>query len=82
MTGNWSTRFILGIALIAAPFVVFAGSLLMLAVAIEGRLDVGLLLPLFAAGFLLEVALGTVGVFFILTSPELRPWSREGPVEP
>lgn len=82
MAGNWSTRFTLGIVLIAAPFVVFAGSLLALAVAIEGRLGMALLLPLFAAGFVLEVALGTIGVFFILTSPELRPWSREAPVEP
>lgn len=82
MARGWSSRFTLGVALVGAPFVVFTLSLLALAVAVEGRLPIGLLLPLFAIGFVLEVALGTVGVFFILTSPELRPWEREVPVEP
>ena len=73
VVGGWSTRFSLGVALVGAPFVVFAGSLLVLAVAVDGRLSVGVLLPLFALGFVLEVVLGTAGVFLVLTSPELRP---------
>lgn len=81
MAGGWSRRFTLGVALVGAPFVVFAGTLLLLAVSVEGRLAVGVLLPLLAAGFVLEVVLGTVGVFLVLTSPELRPWSREEPLE-
>ncbi len=75
MVRGWSARFSLGVALVGAPFVVLAGSLGVLALATRGAVPARLVLPLFAAGLVLEVVLGTVGVFFILTSPELRPWA-------
>lgn len=82
MVRGRSARFTLGVALIGAPFVLLAGSLALLALATRGGVPAGLALPLLAAGLVLEVALGTAGVFLVLTSPELRPWSADRLPEP
>jgi hypothetical protein len=60
--------------LLVAPVVLLTVTLAIWIVAIAGTPPIGLVLPVLTLGFILEIVSGTIGVWLILSSPDVQPW--------
>lgn len=69
-----SRRYRVGVGFLVAPVVLLTVTLAIWIVAIAGTPPIGLLLPVLTLGFILEIVSGTIGVWLILSSPDVQPW--------
>lgn len=69
-----SRRYRMGVGFLVAPVVLLTVTLAIWIVAIAGTPPIGLLLPVLTLGFILEIVSGTIGVWLILSSPDVQPW--------
>lgn len=69
-----SRRYRLGVGFLVAPVVLVTLTLAIWIVVIAGSPPVELLLPVLTFGFIMELISGTIGVWLILSSPDVQPW--------
>lgn len=69
-----SRRFRLGVFFLLAPVVILGVTVGLWALVAAGNPPIELIVPVLTVGFVLEVISGTIGVWLILTSPDLQPW--------
>lgn len=69
-----SRRFRIGVGFLVAPVIILGITVGLWVLVAVGSPPLGLLLPVLTFGFVIEVVSGTIGVWLILTSPDLQPW--------